>query len=495
LTVIVATNEIKRNLFFMFSLFQKGITDVNPFKTIDFPNLIKIIKNHPQKDVIEQIRLLRKNGDGNYKSLKSTLPNVTPNCIVKYRSLNTPESFRENYISPSHYIYFDIDNVKDVDAYKDYFIKRYCDQVSMVSKSSSGVGISILFKLTNSIDSSDYFLQVWEYIKTNILYDEEIDTRCKDIGRTMFISYDPEVYFNYETEITVNVIPVSIDYRTSQKSVNHPISSNDSNNRVNYTFLKKSKNVDTIISIDTVLRKLSVRTYVPVSNPVIDFKPIEYAEVFIPKLIPDGRKHAVYTSMIHQLMYINPDIEVEIIYSFIFYVNNVFAKPKMEKRELTRLCNMVYSDIKNTGITHHSSRTKFVHFNQDLKLSGRDKNRIANNLNGSHRCSNNINKIINAKDELTTSGIKPTQKLVSEMTGLCLKTVQKHYRSVPLNMDDIIGKFNDFDLSDLISIDGNVVSSFEVASARELKRSAELCYMHPDCPNWVIDYYRPRIAI
>ena len=46
--------------------------------------------------------------------------------------------------------------------------------------------------------------------------------------------------------------------------------------------------------------------------------------------------------MIHQLVYLNPSIEKEYIFSFLFYVNNNHAKPKMNMKELVRLFNFVY---------------------------------------------------------------------------------------------------------------------------------------------------------
>ena len=70
-----------------YSYFEKGITDVTPKKNIDFPQLIKIIRNNPNRSLIEKIRILRVNGNEYYKTLKDTLPNITPNCIVSKRSL------------------------------------------------------------------------------------------------------------------------------------------------------------------------------------------------------------------------------------------------------------------------------------------------------------------------------------------------------------------------------------------------------------------------
>jgi hypothetical protein len=72
----------------MISFFQNGIQDINPSKELDLPQLVRLIRNNPEKDLIERIRTLRNDGDEKYKILKKRLPNVTPNCSVRERSLD-----------------------------------------------------------------------------------------------------------------------------------------------------------------------------------------------------------------------------------------------------------------------------------------------------------------------------------------------------------------------------------------------------------------------
>ena len=420
----------------MFSYFKNGITDTNPQKIIDLPALIKTIKNNPERALIEWIRVLRTNGNDEYKELKRGLPNITPNCMVRYRSLQD-DDFERNFQSFNQYIFFDIDTPGD--EYKQYFIKKYGHLVSMVSKSSSGGGLSILLKVSNTI-TKDNFESIWYNIRTTILKDETVDEKCKDIGRAMFISYDPEVYYNYDNEITVEIS----DTKDIVKEENHPISYGGYNNRLVYSFSNKKKEEYSysVLPIDIVLTKLDRRTRVSVDNPIIDFKPVEYAEVYIPKVIKDGTKHTIYTAMIHQLAYLNPSIEKEYIFSFLFYVNNNHAKPRMNMKELVRLFNFVYDTIKSTGITHHTTITKYVHFNPSYKLSGKEKSILSNTINGYFKRYTNINKIIAAKQELNSTGAKVTSKLVSKLTGLSIKTVQTHFKSEPIDMDQVILNFN-----------------------------------------------------
>ena len=470
----------------MFSYFPKGITDTNPQKVIDLPQLIKQIKFNPEKSLIYWIRELRKQDNEEYKVLKRGLPNITPNCMVKYRSLSG-DMFQQNFIASSGYIYFDTDDIEDVDVYKEYFIKKYGHLVSMVCKSSSCGGLSILFKLTNTITNKDEFFHVWDTIRTTILHEERIDIKCKDIGRVMYISYDPEVYVNYENEITIDTTNYisEQDSTISKERVKHPISSKRTNNRVDYSFLEKGNKEDSILSIDIVLRKIITHTIVPVDNLIVDFKPVDYAEVFIPKHIKDGTKHTIYTKMIHQLVYLNPTIEQEYIFSYLWYINNNHARPKMEKRELVRLFHMVYTNIKTTGEIHPSVHTKMVHFNTGYQLTGKEKNVVANILKGFFMRYQSINKIITAKEELTRQGVKITQKQVAQLSELSLKTVQTHFNAEPIDMDLVIQRMNNPDTKILKDIPTGMGLKNRKPKFDTIIQPEE--YIHPDCPQWVLD--------
>ncbi len=259
----------------MFSHFEKGIKDIKCSKFIGFPDLIKLIQNNPNAHKIETIRNLRKNGDELYKSLKSELPNITPSCMVKLRNLED-DQFDQNFIQFSQYLYYDIDKW-NAEEYKSYFINRYGHQASMICISSSGGGISVLFKIKNTI-TKDNFSEIWQTVRDNLLSDEPIDNNSKGIGRAMFISNDPSVFYNYENELEVEVKnPIEGSYKKTGKQ-----------SKTCKDFINNLISPFSIISIDRVLQKITTHTIVPVANPIIDFRPVEYVEVYIPKIIKDG---------------------------------------------------------------------------------------------------------------------------------------------------------------------------------------------------------------
>jgi len=418
-----------RTFFSMFSYFS-SIYDTTSNKFIDLQTLVGIIRNNPAADKITEIRTRRSNEDDSYRQLKEELPNITPNCMVSKRSLNE-ENFQTNFIQSSGYIYFDFD-ISNPDEYKDYFIRKYGDKASLVCLSTSKGGISVLFKVKNNI-SNDNFEIIRNQIIDTILLGEPIDKNAGGIGRAMFISHDPAVFINHDNIIEV-LLPETI-VSPNKKKVNQSNSSTIITNRLNSPF--------SILSIDKVYEKLHTCTQVEVLNPVVDFKPVEFVEVYIPKLIKDNTKHTIYSSMIHHLVHLNPNIEKEYIFSFLFYVNNRFARPKMERKELIRFFNLIYNGIKRTEINNHRQYTKFVHFNHNCRITKKEKIQISNSLNGYVRRNISIKKIQETTYELKHSGQKITQVRIAEISGLSPKTVRTHLNSKLIDMDEMVRLIND----------------------------------------------------
>lgn len=414
----------------MFSCFNGGITDTKCSKFIGFNELVHIILKNPDANKIGNIRALRKNGDKNYKKLKSKLPYITPNCMIRVRNLED-DKFDQNFIQFSQYLYFDID-IPNPEEYKTHFIERYGHQAALICISSSGGGISVLFRVRNTITKENFF-EIWDTVYRTIFPDENIDMKCRDIGRAMFISYDPAVFYNYDNEIDVN-LENSIN-ESDKKRGKQSKPCKDFNNNLISPF--------SIIPLDIVIQKIVTHTIVQVVNPIVDYKPAEYVEFFIPKTIKDGTKHNIYPSMIHTLCYLNPNIEREYIFFYMFYINNTFAKPKMERREFMRLFNMVYKGIKESGKTIVKREIKYIHFNPEANLTKEEKINISNMLNGVKRKNESIQKIIDARLELEQMGRKITQRSIAEVSGLSPKTIRTHQFSVLTDMDELVKTVND----------------------------------------------------
>jgi hypothetical protein len=153
--------------------------------------------------------------------------------------------------------------------------------------------------------------------------------------------------------------------------------------------------------------------------------------------------------------------------------------------ELVKLFDFVYDTIKSTGVVHARTKVKYVHFNKFHRLTQNEKKRISNLLNGHYRRYKTIKKIIAAKQELTTAGTKITQKQVSQLSGLSLKTVQTHFSSEPIDMDLVIQRMNNPDTKILKEIPTGMGLKNRKPKFDTITQPEE--YIHPDCPQWVLD--------
>jgi len=249
----------------------------------------------------------------------------------------------------------------------------------------------------------------------------------------MFISCDPEVYCNFDNEIEVDISAPIRDL--VEKGGKQSKTCNQFNFRLN--------SPSSILAIDEVLGKIRTRTTVEHPSPVVDFMPLEYTEVFFQKNIPDGTKHRTYTSMIHTLVHLNPDVDRQYLFSYLYFINERHARPKMDRRELTRLFNTVYEGIKNTGVTYVNKEIKYVHFNPACRISKAEKISISNMLNGARRKNNSTHKIINTKQELELNGQEVTQKRIAEITKLSPKTIRTHLHSNLIDIEELVQMIND----------------------------------------------------
>jgi len=461
----------------MFSYFEKGIINLIPSKTIDLGQLVKLIKTNPKQSLVNEIRELRLKGDQTYKKKKTFLNYITPNCSVKKRSLKEEEDYTKNFIAPSSYIYFDFDDVVNAQEYKHYFISKYGHLVSLVCLSSGAGGISVLFKITNIIDNNNFY-DIWEIIKTTYLKEEEVDIKCKNIGRAMYLPYDTEPFVNYENEITVD-IPLSKEKNTSKKQLNQSIL----NKKYNNTLIEPLSNID----FEEFMDKIVTKTPVVVNNPIVELFASERMDVTFPREIRDTKKHSIYTIMIHKLIYLNPQLPSSYLFSYLNFINNYFGKPPMEFKKLIDLFTFVYSSIKNDeNYEFKNKKYKYVHFNNNSKLSGEEKRNLACKINGKKRSNTSIEKIITAKEELKSQGLKITQKALAEKTGLSISTIKRHINSEPVDLEKLV-----IDVNELYTDEDPIEDGDEVFPSNEHNVSTDNIF-HPECPKWVYNYYEKR---
>jgi hypothetical protein len=419
----------------MFSYFNGGIKNIYPKRHIDLPTLVRLIKNNPEKFKIEKVRELRRTGM-NYSTPKSYLPYITPNCLVKIRNLKESDY---NLIAPSSYIYFDIDDYPNSQKLKDRFILEYGHIASLICISCSGGGISILFKVSNLLKNENDFLIARQYIIENILVNEKIDTNAGGIARPMFISSDPDLFFNYENELEV---PVALFKKSKKKIDNCRLDDKISNgDMIRIHCAPQEPFIPT--PIKEVLEQLILETPVIVKNPVVDYNEVNYVEIRFQYLIKDGLKHKTFTSMIHKLIYLNPTADKHLLLSYLYHVNKGYTgNKKMELRELMGLFDTVYNGAIILGNSKVKPVLKRIHYNKDCDATF-NKRKMSGKIRGIIKENEYKLKIRTAIEEMEAQGIPISKSSISKYSGIHRGTIIKHKDTDLHDINIIIDEIND----------------------------------------------------
>ena len=419
----------------MFSYFNGGIRNIYPKKHIDLPSLVRLIKNNPEKFKIEKVRELRRSGS-NYQSLKDSLPYITPNCIVKVRKLKDADY---NLIAPSSYIYFDIDDYPNSKQLKDRFIVEYGHLASLICISCSGGGISIFFKVSNLLKNEHDFLIARQYIIDNILVNEKIDTNAGGIARAMFISSDPDLFYNYENELD---IPVELFKKRKNKVDNCRLEDKIYNGlMIRIECAPQEPFIPT--PIKEVLDQLILETPVKVGNPVVDYIEVNYVEIRFQYLIRDGLKHKTFTNMIHKLIFLNPVADKHLLLSYLYHVNEEYTgNKKMELRELMGLFETVYYGATFLGNSKVKPVLKRIHYNKDCDAKF-NKRKVSGMIRGVIKENETKLKIRAAIDEMKSQGIPISKSSISKHARIHRGTVIKHIDTELHDLKKIIDSLND----------------------------------------------------
>ena len=419
----------------MFSYFNGGIKNIYPKRHIDLPTLVRLIKNNPEKLKIEKVRELRRIGK-DYDKLKKSLPNVTPNCLLKVRKLKDADY---NLIAPSSYIYFDIDDYPNSQKLKDRFIEEYGHLASFICISCSRGGISIFFKVSNHLKDENDFLIARQYIIDNILVNEKIDNNAGGIARAMFISSDPDLFYNYENEIE---IPVE-SFKKGRNKVE------------NCRLEDKKPNGDMIrihcapqepfipIPIKEVLEQLILETPVIVENPVVDYNEVNYVEIRFQYLIKDGLKHKTFTNMTHKLLFLNPSADKHLLLSYLYHVNEEYTGiKKMELRELMGLFDTVYNGATFLGNSKVKPVLKRIHYNKNCDATF-NKRKVSGKIRGILKENESKLKIRATIEEMEAKGIPISKSSISKYSGIHRGTIIKHMDTDLHDIKKIIDEIND----------------------------------------------------
>lgn len=182
------------------SFFRNGISNVDKQIPISISDIYVLIKSKKYK---EQINNIRKNiqNEEIVANLKRKLDYFMTSGVINYRS----EKYLKNFI-PSGYICIDIDKNITKDLKNSLKNNKY---TCLLFDSPSGNNrLKLIIKIPKTIDPKEFtkkYYQISKYLNL------ESDNSGSDITRACFVSYDPDVYLNLDSDVFNLDIDVSED--------------------------------------------------------------------------------------------------------------------------------------------------------------------------------------------------------------------------------------------------------------------------------------------
>jgi hypothetical protein len=422
----------------MISYFKDGIMNIIPQNSIHLNQLVVKVKNNPQKSLIENIRKLRKEGfDEEVYKKKRLLDYITPACVLRKRLLKK-ENYNNNFVMFSGYIYIDIDlnDLSLVETYKNNIINRHKSIISFCCLSASMRGITILIHVDADIITAEDYKVIWNYIVAEYFSEEPVDESTCDISRANYLSYDPNVYVNYDVCLDLKNVQLSRycskEDNILNKSERITGKNNKQNNNINETL---NDSLDNYLGINNSIEypnDLIYKTPIVVHNPILDIESREFNEVRFDLKIPDGKKHNVFQAVIHTLVHLNSHISREKIFDVLEHLN----RRQFNKMAIQRIYDLIDFNLSIIRKPNYIFRSNYrlLHFSQSCNLSKYQKQRISNLCTSIIKMNKSIDLIKHAKNEILKTGQIITKAKVIRISGLSRNTVYRHFDAEKIDL-------------------------------------------------------------
>jgi hypothetical protein len=426
---------------------------------ISFHELVNMIK-HPS-DIEKYIQLhhlkLTQSKEECRRFKQNHISWITPNVMVRKRELKEIENFRLNFIQSSGYVYFDIDDVTGcIDEYKNNLIQKFGDLASLISKSSTNKGISILVRVDVSANSNEEFEKLYDYVSLTYFNDLNLDRGVRRYSTAWFIPYDNEVFVNHESLIN---IPDEIFKGSYDVLLTHPPTNIHRMNPSNQVPKRQTKHNYIELSIRDVFEQMNLETPVQFDGDFfISPKPI--LTIRFPRFIRDGSKRKVYRKVIHDVMTLNPDFTISHVFLFINHINENYATSKMDSTLLKKVVESQFEYI--TGDPNYLNKSKktlrSLHYRNRGDISTKKKREFSNRFRGLMERYSTFKRIGYAINYLLDEHYTYTNKQISELIGVSISTVK---RNLKLKKEDFEREFKELnkEIQEVLDTDFNNFSS------------------------------------
>ena len=377
-----------------------SITDRNIKDNITLSDLVSYIKN-PDNNHKDKVLLARKAGKGSsvYDSIKKT---EIPCAILNFN--HSKGYVRGNTVSkPTGYLYIDVDGCLDIDLSSPY--------ISAYWKSLSGTGYSIVVAV-KGLTKNNYKEATMEVSE---VLDLPLDKGAISIDRLTCISYDPDAYYNPDSE--VYTIESKIIKGASQSTT--LLSSFSYMGSVpSYTFSQEIR----VSTIDDLYSGIDFN-----GEPVYDLgskRGMYYDIGFALGGVKEGSRNSTMYSVVMQLRGINPWCQSKQMLEFVLWVNRKAFFPMLKYEEVKKIVDNCYKVPINKVKLKWAKFRRFL-YNKDYDLTSKDKRSLMMKELNNRRSEITMKTIISAINYWDFKEGKITLKSLSKVTGLSVDTLKK----------------------------------------------------------------------
>lgn len=367
--------------------------------TINLDQLLSEIANgHQYKGIIEKVRAIGKGNSGFDEFKEKHIPTYTVNATFR-GSRRT-----ENIISPTGLLYLDIDYSRDIDLSDSLIFAAY--------KSVSGTGITAIIKVENL--TSENIKPCYSGIGEKLGI--QLDQSCAEMARQTVYSYDPDISINPNSHV-INASEYEL------KGYISPLLENGERRRSNYMYsYSQPSSTEPLVWNENHLFEFDGKDYILFDNK------FPTVEVYIPVLIPIGKRHMTISVIINNLCYLNPILTDRRIRGLIQSVNSRCEEP-LGKGEMERIFREVKSKIDSGTLERIPTRLRKIIFNPNCPKEVRVK--MTATASGLVRSGKTHQKIVEALEDWDLFKGKITNKKLAEIAGVHINTLKKYLRNYP----------------------------------------------------------------
>ncbi|MCT3959772.1 hypothetical protein HZQ27_11650 [Elizabethkingia anophelis] len=397
---------------------KRKITD--SFQNIG--DLVEFIKSPPPEhiELVNHARTLDRDSE-EYKNIK----------INRMPAVSVGFNFANGYIkggnifSPTGYLYIDVDGLTE----EDFEINTA--YVCAYWRSLSNTGMSIVVKV-EGLTSDNLKIATSKIAE---LLDIPYDDRAVSIDRLTVLTYDPNAYYNDNTE----VIPIDMLLPDDTEAIV------DSTKSTHFNTINK----DNLLGYECNGYKLRFNNLNELLQPLdIQFdengfhdlgkdNKLKYAQVFIPfKAINTGKRESILKSIAYQLVALNKNAPKALILKYLQTVNTKVMRPQLSSTEVNTTLNKVYKKRMDKQPILNASRRFIYDETRELTVTQkRSLNCIKMNKDRADKTKQELLEVMKNWDMIKYG--KMTIDKIKKVTGKNKKTVQKYYAHLKRHLKEI----------------------------------------------------------